>query len=144
MQLPNDWLDQIRAEYPKRPGQWWAEVRTLIPRAIGFGATWNEILAGTKAYARYCRFNCTDPKYIRPAKNFYDWRVQGWLEDWDVPEPVDPAKAREAEALAKLMARRAAIGLADFREPHEGETSDAYRAAQDEAWNKRRPLHAVK
>jgi hypothetical protein len=37
----------------------------------------------------------------------------------------------DAEALQKLKDRRAAIGLADFRDPQACETADAYGRAQD-------------
>jgi hypothetical protein len=47
------------------------------------------------------------------------------------------AEETERESLRKLTARRAAIGLAQFREPHHGETSEQYRAAQDAAYNAR-------
>lgn len=49
---------------------------------------------------------------------------------------------REFTALERLKERRAVIGLADFRDPGPGETSQQYRSAQEDEWTKRQVKRA--
>lgn len=44
----------------------------------------------------------------------------------------------DAAALGQLKARRAALGLPDFRDPLPRESASDYRKAQDEAWERKR------
>jgi hypothetical protein len=55
------------------------------------------------------------------------------------PLPADKTAQPEREALEKLMARREAIGLSGFRDPVPGESAEAYRQAQNRAWDAKQP-----
>lgn len=52
--------------------------------------------------------------------------------------PVLTHEQRELAELQKLVDRRRPIGLDDFREPHPGESAQAYRNAQDAEWHERK------
>ena len=138
-QLPPDWLEQLRAIYPRRDGhQGWMQVRTVAPRALTAGATWERMLAGTKAYRAHCeRKGITGTDFVAQAKTFFGPQML-FDEYADMPAPISEAERKEAESMQKLIARRAAIGLPNFREPYPNETSDEYRASQDVAWNEAR------
>lgn len=126
MSLPADYLDQIKAVYPKRWGdQGWLHVRTLIPRALTAGATWEEILQGTKAYAAYCDARgITGSEHVKCARTFYDYRTQGWTEDYaPPPRPKTAADQRLEARWDSLKARATAIG---FRPPTPVESADVY------------------
>jgi hypothetical protein len=126
MLLPPDWLEQLQAVYPRRDGpHWWVRVRTILPQSVSAGATWDQILAGTKGYAAYCdRQGFSGTSYVKPACNFFDYRTQGWGEDFSVPEkPKSPAERVQEARWAALQARRAACG---FRPPTPIESPDVY------------------
>ena len=88
-EIPEDWLEQLKNEYPKRyGGQGWAALRRLIPQRLSEGATWDEILEGTKAYAKFCKHTGkTGTELVKQARTFYG-RDCWFLEDYDVPEPT--------------------------------------------------------
>lgn len=128
MNLPPDYVEQLRAEYPRRYGdQGWIAVRTLIPRAITAGSTWNEILEGTKAYKRYCdQTGKTGTELVKQAKTFYGPN-QLWTEDYSPPEKAkSPAQIAEARRWDGLRNRAVASG---FREPMSVESADVYETA---------------
>ena len=81
MTLPDDWLDQLKAIFPRRDGgHGWGIVRTKIPTAIANGADWGEIMAGTKAYAIWCqKKGHIGTEYVLQAKTFYG-PGQWWVE----------------------------------------------------------------
>lgn len=125
MKLPQDYLELLKSEYPRRNGeQGWIAVRTLIPRAISAGATWEEILAGTRAYKSYCdRMGKTGSEWIRQAKNFYG-PDQYWTEDYGEPEkPKTAAQISEARRWDGLRDRALA---SNFRQPMSIESPDVY------------------
>lgn len=143
--LPENWLEILKAEYPRREGDnGWLNVRTVLPRHLHGGTTWERVLKGTKAYRAHCdKTGKTGTELVKQAKTFYG--PSAFFEEWaEMPIAMSEAERKEAIALQKLTDRRAAIGLADFREPQPGETADQYRQAQDAEWARRRPLHAVK
>lgn len=129
MNLPRDWLDILKREYPRRDGpHWWMRVRTLLPQSFSAGATWDEVLAGTRAYRAYCdRQGITGTQYVKPACNWYDYRTQGWTEDYAMPaKPLSPAAQAEAARWEGLRARGEACG---FRPPTVVESPDVYETA---------------
>src|SRR5262245_39384012 len=119
MQLPVDYLEQLQAVFPRRDGpHWWHKVRSQIPTALSSGASWEAILAGARGYAAYCeRQQIAGTSFVKPASNFFDYRTQGWTEDFSIPEKPKTAQQLAQEAQwAQLRARSAAIG---FRPPRE-------------------------
>jgi hypothetical protein len=126
MGLPADWLEILKREYPRRDGpHWWLRVRTLLPQSLSAGAKWEDILEGTRAYRGYCdRQGITGTAYVKPACNWFDYRTQGWTEDYaPPPKPKSPQDLRQEARWAGLQARAAAIG---FRGPSAVESADVY------------------
>lgn len=131
MRLPEDWLEHLRREYPKRDGDnGWIAVRTLVPRAITAGATWDRILAGTRSYRRHCdEKGKTGTELVKQAKTFYG--PQNYFDEWADMEPVKtPQQAREEAIWASLNERARRIG---FREPWGVESHQVYETALREA-----------
>jgi len=115
--LPEDWLKQIQAVYPRRKGgQGWGYVKRRVPELIKEGNDFEDLLAGAKSYGDYCK--ATGEEYVRMARTFFgpdEW----WAEDYAVetftprrmPEPVsedqlkrDREKAeRELNAYMKVV-----------------------------------------
>lgn len=129
MHLPTDWLDQLKREYPRRDGpQWWLRVRTLLPQSFSAGATWEDVLEGTRAYRAYCdRQQMTGTQYVKPACNWYDYRTQGWTEDYAPPQkPKTQKEIGEERRMEALLARGAACA---FRPPSPVESADVYETA---------------
>ena len=84
--LPNDWLQQIRDAYPKRiGGQGWGHVKKRIPALIKAGESFDDMLAGCKAYSKLLQ--ATDKhgtEFVMQARTFFgpgEW----WLEDYLLP-----------------------------------------------------------
>jgi hypothetical protein len=95
MTLPEDWLDKLRAEYPIRHGaKGWPEVKrkNMIAARLrekdldGNPVTWEMILEGTKAYAKYCAHEGIEGSgLVKMAQTFYG-PGQWFLEDYALPE----------------------------------------------------------
>ena len=84
--LPTDFLDQIKAVYPKRVGgQGYGHVKKRIPQLIQAGETWEGLLEGAKRYAALMdATGQTRTPYVMQARTFYgpgEW----WLEDYELP-----------------------------------------------------------
>lgn len=128
MNLPTEYWEILKAEYPRRYGdQGWIAVRTLVPRALTGGATWEEILEGTRAYKRFCdATGKTGTELVKQARTFYGPQ-QLWSEDYSPP----PAKrtAKEQVLDQRWEALRARGVSAGFRAPWPIESPDAYETA---------------
>lgn len=136
MRLPTDWLDQLKREYPKRNGDnGWIAVRTLVPRALTAGATWERIMAGTKAYRVHCdKTEATGTAYVKQARTFYG--PEQYFEEWADMQPAKTGKqVAEDVRWDTLKARAKVCGL---RPPTQMESQGAYEtllklAEQDHA-----------
>lgn len=126
--LPSEYWEILKAEYPRRYGdQGWIAVRTLIPRALTAGATWDEILEGTRAYKRYCdETGKTGTELVKQAKTFFGPN-QLWTEDYSAP--AKPKSASEIAAERRWESLKERARLAGFRGPHAIEPADAYETA---------------
>jgi len=126
--LPSDYWEILKREYPRRYGdQGWIAVRTLVPRAIGAGATWAEILEGTRAYRRFCdATGKTGTELVKQAKTFYGFN-QLWTEDYSAPEPK--RSAAECALESRWNALRARAVSSGFRAPLSVESPDVYETA---------------
>lgn len=82
MSLPDDWLKQLQAAYPRRAGgQGWGYVKRRVPELIKEGNEFEDILAGAKSYGEYCV--ATNEEYVRMARTFFgpdEW----WAEDYAI------------------------------------------------------------
>lgn len=140
MNLPTDYLEQLKLEYPKRDGDnGWLHVRTLIPRALSAGACWERILRGTKVYRAHCdRKGLTGSEMVKQARTFYG--PGQYFEEWaDMTPHVSAQERAQAARWAGLQARQAACG---FRSPTSVESPDVYelqlRSAEREHEESRR------
>lgn len=128
MQLPNDWLEVLKKEYPSRDGDnGWVHVRTLVPRAVmTMGVRWDRILAGTRAYKAHCdRKGLTGTELVKQAKTFYGPAM--YFDEWADMQPVKSAQESRDEAKwLKLRARADACG---FRLPYPVDSTDTYETA---------------
>ena len=137
-----DLWDEAAQAYPKFSGrQDWLSAEHHWRRLVEEGVDPAELLAGVHRYAAYIGAGgVSGPQFVVTPAKFFGAADRMWSQAWE--PPPTPSEQREIEALRKLRDRRAAIGLADFRDPLPGETSDAYRVAQDQAWQqlKRTPI----
>ena len=97
MNLPDDWLEQLRTNYPRRNGaQGWAALKRLVPRAIAEGSTFDELLTGAKAYKLYNdRIGKTGTEFVKTAEVFFG-RGEWWKEyaEMATSERADNLKTR--------------------------------------------------
>lgn len=148
--LPPDFLEQLRSVYPRRNGdQGWGKVRTLVPREIAKGASWDRILAGARNYAKHCmETGKTGTEYVKQAATFFG-RDQ-WFEEWADMDVRTPAEIAADQKWAALEQRGAAVGCSVSRSRPMAQESERVNAAEREAmqrqWRERgldRPKFAV-
>lgn len=84
--LPDDWLPQIKAIYPKRQGgQGWGALERLLKSHLSQGITWEEIMAGTRSYAAWVQYSGkAGSELVKQARTFYG-RDAWFLEDYEIP-----------------------------------------------------------
>jgi len=145
--LPAEYVEILKAEYPRRLGDnGWIHVRTLVPRALTAGATWERILAGTRAYKTHCdTTGKTGTELVKQARTFYGSVM--YFEEWADMQPVKTVKAQAEETRWEALKVRAkACG---FRPPttldSEGAFETSLRLAEQEraaalTSNKSRPV----
>jgi hypothetical protein len=151
--VPAEWFLEFKLAYPDRDGdQKWHSARKAANARISEGHTPQEMIDGARRYAEWCKARGkVGTEGVKMAASFLG-PEKSFLEEW--PLTASPAatavvthQQRERGALKQLMDRREAIGIAGFRDPRQGETSDQYRKAQDDEWNRRKgapPPAAVK
>lgn len=77
-------FEECYAAYPPRPGMAKRAAYKAYAARINDGATTAELLAGTRAYAAYCKAKGTEGEYIKSPQTFYgpseffraDWTVR--------------------------------------------------------------------
>lgn len=113
MSLPENWLELLKAAYPRREGaQGWAHLKRLIPRAIAGGASWSRILAGTHEYRRHIeRSGKVGTEMVKQAQTFFG--PGEWWEEYADIGIQRRAKALEHRALSLGFSSVAAELLAD-------------------------------
>ena len=128
--LPDDYMEQIKAAYPKRDGgHGWGALPRLIGQALANGAKWERMIAGVKNYAIHCqRKGMVGTEFVLQARTFLgrDWHFDEWA-DQDMRSPAEKAADRAREATLQRAAR---IG---FRQPLPGEPDFRYQDALAEA-----------
>jgi len=98
--MPTDWLDQLKTEYPKRSGPMrWPRVFLPVRRAL-MDVTWSEIIEGIKRYKAYCQASGKEGSdYVIGPESFFKDEI--YLEQFEHKAPQDPkvieAKRQEAQ-----------------------------------------------
>lgn len=143
--VPTQLLTAIKGIHPRgtyRQAAWLLterEIRTSLEE--GYSA--EEIFGGYKRYALQAEATgSVGTQYVIGPDRFARERM--FREPFPIPTEEKRGKGltrdeQEQEDMRKLMARRAGMGLADFRDPNPGETADEYRRAQNAEWNARQP-----
>lgn len=131
--LPNDWeLTKERrlvAEAEKLPAErtfekfrdYWASASGARARKHDWDATWRN----------WCK---TEADRARPPPGM----PAGPGRPGGAGTYTASIEELDSAALGRLKARRAALGLPDFRDPLPRESANDYRKAQDEAWERKR------
>lgn len=85
-ELPADWLEQLKAAYPRRGGgQGWTAVKRLVPAHVARGESFESIIEGTRRYARWCEATGkVRTELVKMAQTFYG-RDKWWQEDYELP-----------------------------------------------------------
>lgn len=111
MQIPDDWLDQLKAAYPaRRGGQVWPAVIRLVTRHFEDGCEFEPMLKGAQNYRTYfARRGELGSEYVMMARTFFG-RDMHWLEwaEMDMRTPAEIALDAKWEA---LEARARALGF---------------------------------
>lgn len=108
--LPTDFLDQLKAAYPKRDGaQGWAAIPRLFA-AYTMPDEWQTILLGTQQYAIHCgRKGMVRTEYVMQARTFYG-RDRHW-EEWAEMDLRTPHQIAQDARWADLEARAVRLGF---------------------------------
>jgi hypothetical protein len=116
-QMPSDWLDQLKQEYPHRSGPMsWPRVFLKVRRAL-MESNWETLIEGVKRYAKYCQEAGIDGSafVVQPARFFED---EIYLEDLSFCAAEDPKKAeakrKEADYLARVTVRASGLGISRY------------------------------
>lgn len=126
----------LKLTYPDsdRGAPSWPSVARDIASAMKRGLTWPILLKAAEGYRDLCKAKGNlGGRYVTSLNTFLT--EDHWKRPWGDAAKAERLKREEAAVLDKLKARRADIrDLHDFRDPEKGESSDAYRTAQDAAW----------
>lgn len=133
IELPGDWWEQLKREYPKRLGDnGWIAVRTLVPRALSQGATWDRVLAGTRAYRSHCeKEGIVGTAFVKQAKTFFGPSM--YFDEWADMQPVKSAQEIAKERRWETLRERARA--VSFRDPYPVESPDVYETQLKQAEN---------
>lgn len=98
---------QIRALYPKRAGgNPWDRAAKAISARLAEGATWDQLIAGTRRYAEFCE--ATDrarTTFVQQAATFFG-PSRSYLEDWNPPPSrAEQRMAAHLDSAAEFMRR---------------------------------------
>lgn len=108
MDLPEDWLEILKREYPRRAGgQGWGKARAGCLARIKEGHTWEKILRGTQGYGHHCTATgICNTGFVKQAATFYGPGLW-FLDDYD------PAVTNEIMLLAKIFRVKQGLGESD-------------------------------
>lgn len=92
-------FDDVQRAYPKRAGgQRWGDARKAYDRAIGKGASHDEILAGVRRYADFIRTKGDEgTQFVQQAATFLGAN-EGWREPW-----LPPVVKRELSPVERVI-----------------------------------------
>lgn len=131
-------LGEFRLAYPTRAGtQPWRRAISAIRTRLQEGDSWADIIDGARRYRLFCEATFkVSTEYVMQVSTFVG-PERHYRQAWTLPTVAPASETPAQAALRRLTARRAAIGLSDFREPLPNESSKAYAIAQDEEWHRR-------
>jgi len=118
--LPTDWLDQLKTEYPKRSGPMrWPRVFLPVRRAL-MDVTWSEIIEGIKRYKAYAIASGKEGSdFVIGPESFFKDEI--YKEQFEHKAPQDPkiieARAKEADFLHRAMEHANLLDIKRY--PHE-------------------------
>lgn len=137
MELPEDYLEQFRAAYPKRAGDnGWNAVRGLIPKRIEDGFTWSRIIAGVRAYAVHCRqTGKIGTELVKQARTFVG--PDAWFDEWADMDVRTPQEVQEDAKWSQLEGRAKAVNVSLDRSRGYDWSQDIVQKAERDALNKR-------
>ena len=101
--MPVDWINQIKAEYPARSGGLgWLDMRLMLAvRRALLTHTWEQITDAIKAYKAYCQQSGKEgSELVLKPKSWFE--QGGYAEEWRYQVKQDPVaieKARQSDAL---------------------------------------------
>jgi hypothetical protein len=128
-QMPVDWSEQLRKEYPERAGPmgWGGSRLMLSVRKALMATTWERIMEGVRGYAEYARISGKEgTEFILSPKSFFDDCV--YLEQLTYKVPEDPkkieARAKEQERMDRAVRAGSTLEPALF--PMPGESAAAF------------------
>lgn len=124
-QMPTDWLEQIKREYPKRSGPMrWPRVFLPVRRAL-LETSWDSIMEGVRRYAKYCKDSGKEGSdYVTGPENFFKDEI--YLEELEFHAAEDPKITRAAAVAVERMDRAVADGKRLFLAPHPNEPVAAF------------------
>jgi hypothetical protein len=95
-EIPEDWLEVLKTEYPRRHGgNGWHALKKIVPARLSEGFTWEDILNGTRSYKKYCiRTGIAGTIYVKQARTFFG--PDCWFDE-DYDEPVKEVVYRQPE-----------------------------------------------
>lgn len=110
-ELPNDYLEQLKKEMPRRDGHHgWGVVPRLVAKAMSEGHEWPRIIAGVIAYRQHCRRRGTEgTEYVMQAKTFLG-RDCHW-DEWADMDTRTPAQIAQETRWTQLEDRARALGF---------------------------------
>lgn len=94
--VPEDWLQILRQEYPRRyGGNGWQALKKIVPARLSEGYTWEQLLEGTKGYKKYCiKTGLIGTVYVKQARTFFG--PDCWFDE-DYSEPAQEVRYRRPE-----------------------------------------------
>ena len=102
--LPSDFLEQLKAIYPRRKGgQGWVDTTRWVRIHVRAGHAWQAILDGCTAYKDFCdREGLTGTEYVKQAATFFGrgcWFAEDYSEPAKPKLPHEVAKERRWQQL---------------------------------------------
>lgn len=125
--MPPTWLDELKREYPQRSGPMrWPRVFLPVRRALQ-ETTWDELIAGVKRYAEYCKASGKEGSdYVSSPENFFKDEIYNEVLVWKAPEKPEVIESRNKEADRWRCAREAAGKLSPPLEAMPGESVGSF------------------
>ena len=98
-ELPADWLEQLKNEYPKRAGgHGWGHARVRVLARIKEGHAFEQIKDGTSRYRHYCtNAGISGTEFVKQAQTFYGPGLW-FLDDYDTHQETE-----DVAELAKIF-----------------------------------------
>jgi hypothetical protein len=114
--LPTDWLDQLKRAYPRRCGaQGWGALPRLIHRLLCGNATFEQLKAAADSYRGHCeREGLSGTNFVMQARTFFG-RDNWWQESYE-PE-AKPKLPHQIALERRWQALKERADQTGFRNP---------------------------